>query len=198
MRSFLLLLSISGCAIGQTPPACVIKENTVGPIKAGMTIRAAKLALPGSVWKQQEEIGGQVAFFAVTQGGKHLLDVYPDQETGVKETSKVELMRVFDPNCATEDGVRVGLPLLAVEGKYGNLKKMILEPHEKREYAQFEKQPNWLEIQAGSGEQGMYATNELCSHGYRPAANVESLWVSHAMEHRLLDDDQFCKVPDKQ
>ena len=196
MLKFALVLAVAPALWAQTP-ACVIKANTVGPLKAGMTIRAARLALPGSVWKQQDDPGGSTSYFAVARGGKHIIDIYPNQEDGIKETSKIELMRVFDPGCSTEEGVHPGIPLLAVEGKYGNLKKMILVPSEKREYAQFEKQPNWLDIQAGSGEAAIYNSNELCSHGYKPSANVESLWVSHPQEHNILEDEQFCKVPDK-
>jgi hypothetical protein len=196
MMKFAFVLAFAPALLAQTP-ACVIKVNTVGPIKAGMTIRAARLALPGSVWKQQDDPGGSTSYFAVMRGGKHFIDIYPNQEDGIKETSKVELMRVFDPACVTAEGVHAGMPLIEVEGKFGNLKKLILEPSEKREYAQFEKQPNWLEIQAGSGEAGMYNSSELCSHGYKPDAKVESVWVSHPIEHGVLDDDQFCKVPDK-
>jgi hypothetical protein len=195
------LIPMSMClflpGFAQTP-TCAIKVNTVGPIRAGMTIRAARLALPGTTFKQTGEIGGQVAFFAVTRGGAHVMDLYPSQEDGAKETSKVELIRVYDPTCATAEGVHPGMKLIEVEQKFGNLKKLIVEQSEKREYAQFEKAPNWLEIQTGFGDAGIYNPGELCSQGYKPEAKVESLWVSHPIEHRLLDDDAFCKAPDKQ
>jgi hypothetical protein len=172
--------------------------NTAGPIKAGMTIRAARQALPGTVFKQTNEVGGSsIAFFAVTRATKHVMDLYPDQEDGIKETSKIELIRVYDPDCSTEAGVHSGLPLIAVEGKYGNLKKLILEQSEKREYAQFEKLPSWLEIQAGGGEAGIYDAGKLCTTRYKSSANVESLWVSHENKNKLLDDDQFCNAPEK-
>ena len=182
------------------PPAgpCIIRMNTAGPIKAGMTIHAARQALPGTVFKQTNDVGGSsIAFFAVTRATKHVMDLYPDQEDGIKETSKIELIRVYDPDCSTEAGVHPGLPLIAVEGKYGNLKKLILEQSEKREYAQFEKLPSWLEIQAGSGAAGIYDAGKLCTTRYKSSANVESLWVSHENKSKLLDDNQFCNALEK-
>jgi hypothetical protein len=171
--------------------------DTAGPIRAGMTIRAARLALPGTVFKQTDEVGGSIAFFAVTRASKRIMDLYPNQEDGIKETSKVELIRVYDPACATVEGVHPGMPLIAVEGKFGNLKKLIIEQSEMREYAQFDKLPSWLEVQVGSGDAGIYDPGQLCTQRYKAAAAVESLWVSHPIKNKLLDDDQFCKAPEK-
>jgi hypothetical protein len=178
--------------------ACVIRVDTAGPVHAGMTIRAARLALPGTVFKQSDEVGGGgIAFFAVTRASKRIMDLYPNQEDGIKETSKVELIRVYDPACATVEGVHPGMPLIAVEGKFGNLKKLIVEQSEMREYAQFDKLPSWLEVQVGNGDAGIYDPGQLCTQRYKAAAAVESLWVSHPIQKNLLDDDQFCKAPEK-
>lgn len=195
------LILIAGPVLAQrgAPAAkCVIQMDTVGPIHGGMTIRAARLALPGTVFKQTGEVGGSsVAFFAVTRESKRIMDLYPNQEDGIKETSKIELIRVYDPACATAEGVASGMPLIEVESKFGNLKKLIVEQSESREYAQFEMLPSWLEIQAGSGDAGIYEPGELCTTRYKPSAHVESLWVSHPIKNNLLDDDQFCKAPEK-
>jgi hypothetical protein len=193
----LLLLSLIVAPVFAQTAACVIKENTVGPIHAGMTIRAAKAALPGTVFKQTEEPGGGVGFFSVMRGAKRVMDLYPDQETGIKETSKIELIRVYDPECSTEEGVHPGIPLIAVEGKFGHLKKLIVEQSEKREYAQFETVPSWLEIQTGSGQAGLYQPGEFCTTNYTVKAVVESLWVSHATTNDPLAGDEFCKAPPK-
>ena len=214
MRTFsvafaLASIALASIALAQTeakpqskPPApkagaCVIKMNEAGPVHAGMTIRAARAALPGATFKEVEEIGGQVRFFAVTREGKHEFDLYPNQEDGIKESSKVELIRVYDPACATVEGVHPGTPLIGVEQIYGTLKKLIVEQSEKREYAQFEKLPPWLEIQAGSGDAGLYDPGQICTVRYKADARVESLWVSHPLEHNVLEGEDACKVPEK-
>ncbi len=161
-----------------------------------MTIRAARLALAGTVFKQTEEVGGQVGFFAVTRAGQKVFDLYPDQEDGIKETSKIEIIRVYDPECKTVDGIHAGMPLIGVETILGNLKRLIVEASEKREYAEFEKLPAWLEIQAGSGDAGIYDPGMLCTERYKPDARIQSLWVSHPIEHNVLDD-QSCKATEK-
>jgi hypothetical protein len=192
-------VSTQNAAKGPPPTtACVIKADTAGPIRGGQTIRAARLALPGTAFKQTDEVGGSsIAFFAVTRASKRIMDLYPNQEDGIKETSKIELIRVYDPACSTVEGVHVGMPLIEVEQKFGNLKKLIVEQSESREYAQFEKLPSWLEIQVGSGNAGIYDPGQLCTERYKPSATVESLWVSHPLKDNLLNDDQFCKAPEK-
>jgi len=210
---FVLLAFLAGVGVlaqPQTPPAkaapaaaaakpgaCVIKVNEVGPIKAGISIRAARQALPGTVFKQTEEVGGQVSFFSVSRAGKKIMDLYPDQEDGIKETSKIETIRVYDPECKTADGLYPGMPLIGVEVALGTLKKLIVVPSEKREYAQFEKQPNWLEIQVGSGGAGLYEPGELCTRRYKADARVESFWVSHPLENNILAGDDYCKAEKK-
>src|SRR5579864_7137781 len=168
---------------------CAIKVNEVGPIRGGMTIRAARQALPGATFKLTEEIGGQISFFAVTRAGKKLFDIYPDQQDGIKETSKVETIRVYDAECKTADGLYPGMPLIGAETTVGPLKRLVIEQSEKREYAQFEKLPSWLEIQTGSGEAGLYEPGQHCTAAYKADARVESLWVSHPIEHNVLDSD---------
>ena len=93
--TLLALLASSVCA--QT---CLIKPSTVGAIHAGMTIRQARQALPGTAFKPSED-NDKLAIFVVTRAGKPLMDLYPDQEQRVTEASKIELIRVYDPGCST-------------------------------------------------------------------------------------------------
>lgn len=62
---------------------------------------------------------------------------------------------------------------------------------ESREYAQFARQPSWLDVQVGNGEAGVYAKDKRCTERYVPAARIGSLWVSHPIK-KLPDDIMTC------
>jgi len=66
-----------------------------------------------------------------------------------------------------------------------------------REYAQFDKLPSWLEVSSRQRRCGLYDPGQLCTQRYKAAAAVESLWCRNPIKNKLLDDDQFCKVPEK-
>ena len=102
---------------------------------------------------------------------------------------------MFDGACVTRDGVHPGMALGEVEQRYGRLKRLRVTDTEMREYAEFEKQPPWLEIQVGNGQVGHYAPGKRCTSNFAPSAHIASLWVSHALTNKLPEDQFTCNVP---
>jgi hypothetical protein len=182
----------STVAFAQARP-CLIQENAVGAVRNGMTIRQVRAALPGAVFNLGEDTD-QLAIYIVSRGGVPILDIYPNQDEKINDSNKAELLRVYDPNCATADGVHPGMLLSEVEQKYGKLKRLVLSEAEPWETAEFEKQPAWLEIQTGKGEAGVYPKGKRCAPRYAANAKAESLWVSHAMTNPLPDAG-MCDTP---
>jgi hypothetical protein len=158
-----------------------------------MTIRQARAAMAGTLFKLSEDTD-QLAIYIVTRGGVRILDIYPNQDEKVDDNNKAELLRVYDPNCATAEGVHPGMPLSEVEQKYGKLKQLVQSEAEPLEAAEFAKQPSWLEIQTGKGEAGIYPKGKRCAPRYVPTAKIESLWVSHAMT-KQTPDAGMCDMP---
>jgi hypothetical protein len=173
---------------------CLIRPNVAGPVKAGMTVRQARAALRGATVKKSED-GDGLTLFTVQRDGKTVMDLYPDEEDKVTETSKLELFRVYDPKCATADGIHPGMPLREVEQKFGPVLKIVTSEIESREEAEFKNQPSWLSIQVGNGEAGVYPSGKRCTRQYTPAAKVVSLWVSHAVANPVPEDPAFCDTP---
>ncbi|HYW45416.1 MAG TPA: hypothetical protein VE959_21315 [Bryobacteraceae bacterium] len=134
----ILIAALAVCASAQVPP-CIIQSETVGAVHRGMTAAQARAALPGATLEPAEDPDG-LPMLSVTRDGVHtLLDLYLDVDEPRKERAKIELIRVFDAHCATRDGVRPGMPLAAVTGRYGRLRRVMTTESESREYAEVRK-----------------------------------------------------------
>ena len=189
----LIQIILAGAAFAQTS-GCLIQPETVGPIHAGMTVAQVRQALRGATLKPSED-ADRLPILTVIRDGLHTMDLYVDAGEGLKERSKIELIRVFDGACATRDGVHPGMPLREVAQHYGRLIRLMVTDTESREYAEFEKLPPWLGIQVGNGQAGIYPTGKRCTSNYTPSAHIASLWVSHAVTNKIPEDESTCNVP---
>jgi hypothetical protein len=157
-------------------------------------VAQARQALRGATLKASED-AERLPLLSVIQDGLHTMDLYYDIDDPAKERAKIELIRVFDARCSTRDGVHPGMPLAEVTQRYGRLKRLRTTDTESREYAEFEKQPNWLEIQVGNGQVGIYPAGKRCTSNYAPSAHIASLWVSHPITNKLPEDASTCNAP---
>jgi hypothetical protein len=157
-----------------------------------MTIRQARQALPGTSFKLSED-KDQLAIFVVTRAGKPVMDLYPDQEQRATETSKIELIRVYDSACSTAEGVHPGTPLRDLEQYFGKLSRVAMYEGEPRERVEFSRTPSWLEIQ--SADAGIYPQGKRCTGRFKDSATIQSLWVSHPIENKIPEDPAFCSAP---
>lgn len=194
LRCLLLQMTVFGAAVFAHTAACLIQSGSVGPIHVGMTVAQARQALRGATLKASED-AERLPILSVIQDGLHTMDLYYDVDEPAKERAKVELIRVFDGRCATRDGVHPGMPLPDVSQRYGHLKRLMTTDTESREYAEFEKTPNWLEIQVGNGQAGIYPDGKRCTSNYVPSARIASLWVSHPITNKLPEDPSTCNAP---
>ena len=193
MRIVFVWVSLfASSAVAQTG-MCLIQVNSVGPVHAGMTIVQARQALHGATLKATED-ADRLPIYAVTRDGLHTMDLYINGDETSKDRAKIELIRVFDGACATRDGVHPGMRVGEVEQRYGRLTRMMVSDTESREYAKFERQPSWLEIQVGNGQVGIYPPGKRCTTNYAPSAHVASLWISHPVPGKP-DDPSTCNAP---
>ena len=174
--------------------ACLIQANTVGPVRAGMTVAQARQALRGATLKSSED-ADRLPIVTVTQNGLHTMDLYLNASEAVNDRSKIEVIRVYDGGCATREGVHPGMRLSEVAQRYGRLTRLKVTDTESREYAEFERLPPWLEIQVGNGQAGIYPPGKRCTTNYTPTAHIASLWVSHPVANKLPEDDATCNAP---
>jgi len=185
----------AGWVMAQAP-GCLIQQDSVGSIHNGMTVAQARVALKGAVLKASED-ADKLPILTVIRDGLHTMDLYVDVEQGMKERSKIELIRVYDGACATREGVHPGMPLTDVSKHYGRLKRLRVTDTEMREYAEFERQPGWIEVQVGNGQAGVYPQGKRCTPTASSSAHVASLWVSHPVANKIPEDEAACNVPVK-
>jgi hypothetical protein len=194
MRRLLIASTLLASFAWAQKTGCVIQPQSVGVVHAGMTAAQARLALHDATLKPSED-AGRLPMFVVIRGGLHTMDLYVDAGEPLSQRSKIELIRVYDEECATRDGVRPGMQLAAVPAKYGRLKRLRVTDTESREYAEFENLPGWLEIQVGNGQVGVYAPGKRCTTTYASGAHIASLWISHPGARKLPEDASTCNVP---
>jgi hypothetical protein len=188
------LLAGAACLTAQNS-GCLIQSKQAGPVRVGMTIDSARKALSEATLKLSKD-ADHMTILTVARGGERTMDLYPDADEPRTERAAIIVIRVYDPQCATADGVHPGAPLAEVEKRYGKLIRLERTEVESREYAEFEKLPSWLDVQAGHGEAGLYAKGKRCAYRYAPGAKVESLWVSHPRTStRFFLNDSECDVP---
>ncbi len=159
-----------------------------------MTLNQATQVLHGATFQPAED-ADHMPILTVMRDGTRVMDLFTDVDEPRKDRAKIELIRVYDSKCVTAEGVHPGMPLAEVEKRYGKLLRLERTDVDSREYAEFEKLPNWIDLQAGNGEAGVYPKNMRCASAYVPTAKVESLWVSHPRTNtRFFLNDSECAV----
>lgn len=186
----LAFLAASAYAQGR---GCLIEENGVGPVHAGMTIAQARRAMHAATLKPTQD-ADRLPLFGAIQEGLHTMDLYVDTAPP-SDNSKITRIRVFDGACATREGVHPGMRLSDVAQKYGRVTRLITTDTESREFAQFERAPSWIDIQVGNGQEGIYPPGKRCTANYSPSAHIASLWVSHAGSSTIPQGDAACNAP---
>lgn len=184
MRALLIIIFL-GCASAQKT-GCVIQPQSVGPIHAGMTVAQVRQTLRDATLKPSED-ADRLPALIVIRGGLHTMDLYLDSTR-----DKVRTIRVFDETCATRDGVHPGMSLTDVAAKYGRLRRLRITDTESREFAEFERLPDWLEIQVGNGHAGIYPPGKRCTTAYVAGAHIASLWIG---PKKVGAEDFNCDAP---
>jgi hypothetical protein len=187
------------CLAAPAPDAaCLIQQDSVGAVRIGMTVAQVRQALRGVTLRASQDGDGAALLELIRDGVNTSLrppemDLYTDAETDINESSKIVLIRIFDTRCSTREGVHPGMRVGEAAKRFGRLKRILLTEIESREYAEFERMPDWLEIQVGDEQVGIYAPGKRCTTNFSPSARINSLWVQHAVI-RLPNDDSFCNV----
>lgn len=187
----LLLLSLSSGAFADAVPRLrssraaraanrLITPESVGAVRLGMTVAAARKALQGHTLQRASD-GDGVALIAVLNGRKTVLTLYAGEEdpaAPLREKAVIELIEVTDARYATRAGVHPGMLLPEVERHYGKVKRITRSEIEAREYAEFRASPPGMDfrVQAKSGaEAGVYKGTVATT--YTPTAYLYSVSI---------------------
>ncbi len=183
----------------------LITENSVGPVRLGMTVARARKALPGFRLSRTTD-GEGMALIAVKRSGKTLMTLYAGEaspDARINEHAVIEFLEVWDASYWTTSGVHPKMPLQEVEKKYGKLKDIRLSEIEAREFATFAKQPVGLHLRVADemGMAGIYSEGQNTTTRYNPSSYLKSISITSRgnttpeFSSRYTDLKTQCKNP---
>ena len=176
--SLLLLGAMSGAM------ACEINQQAIADVRLGMNIKQVKQKFPQAKITRTSD-GEGLALIDIKLKPNLSLLAYADEEDAnkpVNQNRKITWLATDSAVCKTKAGVYAGMKLAEVEKYYGNLREIVESEIEAREFAQFSRQPTWLNIQAESGA-GIFPKNTNSdgakrSKRYQKNATVVRLSIS--------------------
>lgn len=196
MRAFSWLLILGWVVNGlDMPSACaspaqdrLITARSVGAVRLGMTVSAAKKALTGYKLERTRD-GEGLALIAVTHGKTTIMVLFAGEDDAgapINPKAHIEDIQVLDSGYSTNDGVHPGMLLSDVEKRYGKLKELLISEIEQREFATFSKQPVEMifRVHGTTGAAGKYTDEDLRrgppmkSRKYMPSARILSINIS--------------------
>src|SRR5258708_4232154 len=124
--------ALSGLAFAQSG-GCLIDSQSVGPIRLGMTVSQVRQTLRSTTLRPSQD-GDGLSLLQVMRDRLHTMDLYVDAKEGVRDRSKIDLIRVYDGACATRDGVHPGMPLAEATRRYGRIHRLMWSGIESRAY----------------------------------------------------------------
>lgn len=145
---------------------CLIRADSVGLIKLGMTIADARKAAKTLNFKRTSD-GEGVALVQVSLGNVVVMTVFAGEKEvaeAIDEKAKIELIEVWDSSCKTAEGVHPNMLLSDVEKAYGKVTSIMKTEIESREYATFANQPKGLSFRLNEGAVYPSGTNQASRH----------------------------------
>ena len=157
--------------------ALVMSGTGVGPVRLGMSIADARLALPEARLERSSD-GDGVAWVAVMRGEETLMALYAgeeDPQAPIDEAALILAIETFNPAIATTEGVAVGWRVADAAKVYGPVLKVLRSEIEQREYVDFANQPAGLTFRIDYT--GIYAPGENESTRHATNARIFSIAV---------------------
>ncbi len=196
-RAALLLGLFCACSRGEerklsdtpTPPestatmiatkaSCSITDSSVGPVKLGMTLAAAKDSLPAAVLTRTSD-GEGVALVEVKLGDEQLMVLHAGEEdpaAAVDTKKRIKHIETFNSGCNTLNEVHPGMLVSDAEKILGKTAGITRSEIEQREFIHLEKQPSWLKMRIDNA--GIFGEGSSETTRFSPGAKILSIAIS--------------------
>ncbi|HLW59459.1 MAG TPA: hypothetical protein VKV57_05970 [bacterium] len=161
------------------PSDHLIAPASVGPVRVGMTIAQAQIALHGLEVAKGTNGDGAV-IYVVRHGTQRVMVLFPLPKQAwdpVNERTGIHGIEVYAPTYATAGGVHPGMRLRDLEPVFGKLLRVQRSEIESQEFALFPKLPQGMGIRVPAGT-GIYAAGENTTTHYALTAQVLSIVVT--------------------
>ena len=182
MKNSKLFVALLALGVMNAAWACEVTQRAIGGVRLGMTTKQVKQAFPKAKIKRISD-GEGVALISILLQPKVEIWAHADEEDADKPINfnkKITWLSSSSPACKTATGVHTGMKLAEVEKRYGKFLKIQRSEIEAREFAYFQKQPKWVEIQveSGSGAFPENASLAATTRRYTKNAVVEQLSIA--------------------
>ena len=182
MKGSKLFVGLFALGMMNVACACEVTQHTIGGVRLGMTTKQVKQKFPKAKIKRISD-GEGIALISILLQPKVEIWAHAnedDPEKPINFNKKITWLSSSSPACKTATGVHTGMKLAEVEKRYGKFIRIQRSEIEAREFAYFQKQPQWVEIQVESGS-GVFPENaELAAttRRYTKNAVVEQLSIA--------------------
>lgn len=172
MKKFLFINTLL-FAFTDIQAACTITANSIADIRLGQTLANVKHRLPRAKFTQERDAEGAELT---------MIQVNPNVAVWVHldDGGKIDFLQTDSAACQTRDGVHPNMLLRDVAKKWGSLKHIQMSEIEMRQFAEFNKQPEWLTIQTEGGDFGRLdeINFPLYTRTFAPDARVSNISIA--------------------
>ncbi|MGV3527109.1 MAG: hypothetical protein ACO1RX_23030 [Candidatus Sericytochromatia bacterium] len=157
---------------------CRVSAEGIGLVKLGMTLEAARKALPGATFTRTSD-GDGVALVEVKLGSDSLMQLYAeeaDPEAPIDWNRTIQQFETFHSACHTQVGIHPGSLITDAEKAYGKTQRIGKSEIESREYITFANMPARIGMRIDASGIFLDGTSETTQ--FRPDGKIFSLIVS--------------------
>ena len=157
---------------------CLVDSSGIGGIRVGMTLSAARTAIPGTRLERTSD-GDGAALVTVKRDTAALMTISAledDAEAPIDWAKPIHSIETFHSGCRTANGIHPGLSVRDAERILGKTVRIVESEIESRQYITFERQPEWLMLRidyTGKFQSGKRETTE-----FDPKARIFSIAIS--------------------
>ncbi len=197
----LLAALVMGCSTERTPgkpadappgPSATTVQNprpdtsanylitpvAMGPLRLGMTLGEARIAIPSASFYRTSD-GDGVALVTIALGGGAEVVAWAGEDASdapIEWSNPIERIETFDSTFRTSGGVRVGLLVDGAASILGPLVEIVLTEIESRQFIRFANQSDGMTLRLDYS--GIFAPGENRTMRYESTAKIFSIAIS--------------------
>jgi hypothetical protein len=175
-----ILLAAAALSLGGAaqPEDRLITAEAMGQVRLGMTLAAARGALPGARFERASD-GDGAALVAVVFGANDRLVLWADEDDPdrpIDWSRRIVTISTFSGTFHTRDGIHPGSLVADVVPLLGPVIEIVVSEIESREFVTFERQPAWLTFRLDYT--GRFVAGARRTTQFEPGARILGIEIS--------------------
>jgi hypothetical protein len=156
----------------------LITASAMGHVRLGMTLDAARRALPDASFTRTSD-GDGAALVGIVLGRKDSLSVWADEDdpaTPIDWSKPIVTIETFSAAFHTREGIHPGSLVTEVARFFGPVSEIVKSEIESREYVTFSRQPKALIFRLDYT--GIFSPGRRRTASFAPGAKIHSIAIS--------------------